>query len=328
MRRALVLVAGLLLAAGPPQAFELKLVSVPAGEFSMGTSEQQEWMLRSRFVRNAPVDSDDVPAERPQHRVRISAAFQMGAFEVTVGQFRAFVEASGYKTDAEKSGRGARGFNRTKGEFESAAQYTWKNPGFPQDETHPVVCVSWNDAVAFCDWLSAREKATYRLPTEAQWEYACRAGTEFNLSFGDDPTLTTQYANVADVSLEKAHKGMTMRMQLVDLTKDPEDGFVYTAPVGRFKPNPFGLYDMHGNAWEWCRDRYQRFHYKEYEKRGKVAARDPIGPEKSDDHGDWRVLRGGSWALDVVAARASARLWNDQADAFCYAGFRVVRTAP
>ena len=305
----------------------MRLTLVPAGEYRMGAAKNKWRTLNSLFPRCGPPNNQqDLPTEAPQHPVRISKAFYMGAHEVTRGQFRKFVDATGYRTDAEKGGPGGRGFDRQKGVFENAKKYAWKNPGFPQTGDHPVVLVSWNDAAAFCAWLGKKEGKTYRLPTEAEWEYACRAGTTSWLNCGDKPSIVYRHANLADVDLEKAHPGHTMRQRLVDVKKEPGDGHVYTAPVGTYRPNAFGLYDMHGNVWEWCRDRYQRFYYRNFDPRKvKKTAVDPQGPGKSDEDGDWRVLRGGSWVVSPVVARASSRLWNDQPDAFCYAGFRVVR---
>jgi len=317
----------------------LTLVPVASGELLMGTSTEQADLLRPPFWRSAPIPRDeDMETEQPRHRVRISKGFYISAHEVTVAQFRRFVTATGYVTDAEKNGRG-RGFDRaghddgdddgarrkkSTGRFETAARYTWKNPGFPQGEDHPVVLVSWNDAAQFCAWLSREEHATYRLPTEAEWEYAARAGTQGWLSFGDDPMIAHRFANLADASLEKAHPGHVARQRLVDLEKDPADGFVYTAPVGSFKPNAFGLFDMHGNVWEWCFDRYQRTYYRQLEALGSPAV-DPKGPTAPDGNGDFRVVRGGSFYTDVIVARSTSRLWAGPADAFCYTGFRVVR---
>ena len=252
----------------------------------------------------------------------------MSAHEITVGQFRRFVNATGYQTDAEKSHRGGRGFNvrggpDRKGQFENGSQYTWRNPGFPQSDEQPVVLVSWNDAVAFAAWLSAEEKAVYRLPTEAEWEYACRAGTRTWLNFGDDPSIAALHANLADASLEMAHPGHVTRQRVLKPHEEREDGYVYTAPVGRFAPNAFGLFDMHGNVWEWCQDRYWPSAYKKLDP--NVTTVDPHGPDVSEAAGPLRVLRGGSWYVDMVTARSSSRLWNDPAEAFCYAGFRLVR---
>ena len=307
----------------------------------MGTGDEQADQLRPPFWRSAPIQRDeDLEAEKPRHRVRISKGFYISAHEVTVAQFRRFVTATGYVTDAEKNGRAGRGFDRTgddgpddraganpkkpAGRFETAAKYTWKNPGFPQGDDHPVVVVSWNDAARFCAWLSREEHAAYRLPTEAEWEYAARAGTDGWLSFGDDPTIAHRFANLADPSLEKAHPGHVARQRLVDVAHDPADGFVYTAPVGSFKPNAFGLFDVHGNVWEWCLDRFQRTYYRQLAALEGTAI-DPKGPAAPDGNGDFRALRGGSFYTDVLVARSTSRLWGAPDDAFCYTGFRVVR---
>jgi formylglycine-generating enzyme required for sulfatase activity len=304
----------------------IRLVRVPAGEFLMGSNEKQDDVYRTRFWRSAPPERDDLDTEKPQHRVRISRPFYLGATEVTVGQFKRFVHATGYQTDAERGGGGrgfdARGGKDHGGDFATAPKYTWKSPGFTQGDEHPVVLVSWNDAVAFTAWLSREEKARYRLPTEAEWEYACRAGTETWLGFGDDPTLVPRHANLADASLEKAHPGRVAHQRVLDASREAADGWVYTAPVASFPANAFGLFDMHGNVWEWCNDRYQRGAYHGLDRTTTV---DPTGPDAPDEAGDLRVLRGGSWYVDMVSARSSARLWGARADAFCYAGFRVVR---
>jgi formylglycine-generating enzyme required for sulfatase activity len=315
--------------AGITDRLGLTLVRIPAGEFLMGSTEEQDQVFGTRFWRGAPPEDDERETEKPQHRVRISKAFYMSAHEVTVAQFRRFVSATGYTTEAEKGGRGGRGFDTRRvrdgktGAFESDGRYNWRNPGFRQGDDHPVVLVSWNDATAFADWLSRTEKAVYRLPTEAEWEYACRAGTSTWFNFGDDPAIVYRHANLADPSLEKAQPGHVTPQRLIDLGREPEDGYAYTAPVGRYQPNAFGLFDMHGNVWEWCRDRYQRSYYHRFGP--KVTAIDPPGPESSDDGVDLRVLRGGSWYVDAVNARASSRLWDAPSDSFCYAGFRIVR---
>ena len=119
--------------------FQMKLVLIPAGEFLMGSPDS---------------DKDAQDDEKPQHRVRITRPFYLGATEVTVGQFRRVVETAGYQTEAEKDGKGGQGWNEAKGNFEQGPQYTWRNPGFAQTDEHPVVNVSWNDAIAFCNMLS------------------------------------------------------------------------------------------------------------------------------------------------------------------------------
>ena len=117
------------------------------------------------------------PDERPQHKVEITRPFYMGVSPVTRGQFAAFVDTEHYKTEAEVDGQGGFGFNAAAGKWEVNPEYTWRHPGFDQTDEHPVVTVSWNDAVSFCTWLSKKEGKTYELPTEAEWEYSCRAGT-------------------------------------------------------------------------------------------------------------------------------------------------------
>ena len=163
------------------------------------------------------------------------------------------------------------------------------------------------DARAFCEWLSKKEGKTYRLPREAEWEYACRAGTTTRYYSGDDPETLAQVANVADAALKA-------KIPDVMLTIKASDGYVFTAPVGKFKPNAFGLYDMHTNAWQWCADRYGEDYY------GKSPANDPTGP----DSGPYRVLRGGSWSNG--AEGCCAQRVRSSPDSRRYnTGFRVSR---
>jgi formylglycine-generating enzyme required for sulfatase activity len=173
--------------------------------------------------------------------VRITRPFYLGVHEVTVGQFREFVNDTGYQTDAQKGtlGKGAGGFNPRTREFGFFEAYSWRSAGFKQADDHPVVNVSWNDAMEFCKWLSRKDGKSYRLPTEAEWEYACRAGTTTQYYHGDDPEGLAAVGNVADA---------TVRAMFPDWewTINAGDGHVFTAPVGKLRPNAFGLYDMHG----------------------------------------------------------------------------------
>ena len=148
---------------------------------------------------------------------------------MTIGQFRQFVEATGYTTDAEKGTgfQGAFGWDRDAMEFKMNEKYSWKNTGFPQSDTHPVVNVSWNDAMEFCRWLSRKEGKTYRLPTEAEWEYACRAGTTTSYCHGNDAEGSAKIGNVADAAFE------TQFPELKGVIK-ANDGYAYTSPVGSF----------------------------------------------------------------------------------------------
>ena len=182
---------------------KMELVLIPAGEFKMGSGESAE-ATAAFFNKTYGEDllkADFFKDEHPQHRVRITKPFYLGTYHVTRGQFRQFVADTGYKTDAEKGEKpGAWGWDPDKKEFGFNEKYSWRNAGFEQTDEHPVVNVSWNDAVAFCKWLSRKEGKTYRLPTEAEWEYACRAGTTTRYYSGDDPETLAKVGNVADAA--------------------------------------------------------------------------------------------------------------------------------
>ena len=276
----------------------MKLVLIPAGEFMMGSRESAEHTAAffSKTYGEDFLKPDDFKDEHPRHRVRITKPFYLGTYHVTRGQFRQFVADSGYKTDAEKLALGGVGDS-------------WRNAGFEQTDEHPVVNVSWNDAVAFCKWLSKKEGKTYRLPTEAEWEYACRAGTTTRYYSGDDPETLAKVGNVADAAAKAKFPDWTWTIKA-------NDGYAFMAPVAKFKPNAFGLYDMHGNAWQWCADWYGAEYY------AKSPADDPTGP----DSGNVRVLRGGSWYHRLGLIRAAARGRCSPADQDNCVGFRVART--
>jgi formylglycine-generating enzyme required for sulfatase activity len=290
----------------------MKLTLIPAGEFKMGSGESAE-ETAAFWNKNYDLDSSMAvfcKDEHPQHRVRITNPFFLGTYHVTRGQFRQFVNDSGYKTDAEKGEKpGGWGWDPVKKRFGFNEKYSWRDAGFEQTDAHPVVNVSWNDAVAFCKWLSKKEGKTYRLPTEAEWEYACRAGTTTRYYSGDDPETLAKVANVADA---------TFKATLPDWigTLKASDGYVFAAPVGQFKPNSFGLYDMHGNAWQWCADWYDKDYY------GKSPVVDPKGP----DTGTVRVLRGGSWHDGSIYVRSAVRDRNSPDYRDYNSGFRVAWT--
>ena len=277
--------AELLVSSEPPKEFTnsvgMKMVLIPAGEFVMGSPDSEEGR-----------DSD----EGPQHRVRIAQPFYMATCEVTVGQFRRFVEATGYRTDAEKgvqslqdgkTGGYTVGSDGTWGWWEDAS---WRNPGFAQTDDHPVVLVSWNDARAFCAWLSRTEGREYRLPTEAEWEYACRAGTETEYWWGDEMDRTGRVANVADRSAKRTYP----EWEIMEM----DDGSVHTAPVGSYRANGFGLRDMIGNVWEWCEDVWHE---------GYAGAPTDGSAWVSGGKAEYRVLRGGSWGNDPGGCRSALR---------------------
>ena len=137
----------------------MKLAYIPAGKFDMGSPRQEAGRQ----------------AQEKRHEVVLTRAFYLGTHQVTVGQFRKFVDDAKYRTEGERDGKGGWGVNN-KGSLEKDGRFTWSSPGFKQTNDHPVVLVSWNDAQAYCRWLSKKENKAYRLPTEAEWERACRAG--------------------------------------------------------------------------------------------------------------------------------------------------------
>ncbi len=283
----------------------MKFVRVPAGEYIRGfeTSNQRE---RRFDIVHQYSNKQNVKLETPAHRTVISKPLEIGVTEVTVGQFREFVVATNYKTDAERNGGALGCFPAERNyvdRFHKSPEITWKSPGFPQTDDHPVVAVSWNDAQKFCEWLSKEEKATYRLPSEAEWEWACRAGQQTWYSWGEAPNDAYEHANVADGALEAAQPKTTRFQRAVRLGADEGDGAVFTAKTASYKPNAWGLYDMHGNVWEWCQDRWSADVYERYfdgvprQQRSKVVVRDPLFLDKTDQHqyGDWRSMRGGAW---------------------------------
>ena len=284
---------------------KMEFVLIPAGEFMMGSHESAEEVAKKSGKKGAKADL--FKKEHPLHKVTITKPFYLGKYEATVGQFRAFVKSTGYKTDAEKDGKGGWGFNRKSGKGEQKPEYTWRNPGFTQTDKYPVANVSWNDAVAFCKWLVGKDRKTYRLPTEAEWEYACRAGTRTAYYHGDDPEGLAKVGNVPDASLKRIMSQATRVIKA-------DDGYAFAAPVGQFKPNEYGLYDMHGNVWEWCQDRYGADYY------AKPPKVDPQGP----DTGSSRVLRGGGWDLNPFVCRSAYRLSYAPGLRFDAGGFRVV----
>ena len=248
---------------------KMKMVLIPAGEFMMGSGESAEdtaAFFNKNYGEDLLTGRIYFKDEHPQHRVRITKPFYLGTYHVTRGQFRQFVKDTGYKTDAEKGEEpGAVGWNPEKKNVQFNKDYSWRNAGFEQTDEHPVVNVSWNDAVAFCKWLSRKEGKTYRLPTEAEWEYACRAGTTTRYSSGDDPETLAKVATWPTRRPRRSSRTGNARSK-------PATATCSRPRWAKFKPNAFGLYDMHGNAWQWCADWYGEDYY------GKSARRRPNGP--------------------------------------------------
>ena len=306
-----------------PQTFGnslgMQFVLIPSGDFMMGSDETTE-VLAKDFPLLEQKRFDELVDEAPVHKVRISKPFYLGQHEVTIAQFRRFIEASGYKPESEADGTGGYGYNRDYDPEKSARgdafegrdpRYSWRNPGFVQGDEHPVVNVSWNDAQALVRWLSEKEGVKYRLPTEAEWEYAARAGTNTRYHSGNDVQGLLKVANLFDADAAKNWP----KWQAHALAG--HDGHAFTAPVGSLEANAFGLYDMHGNVWEWCADWYGEDYY------AKSPLNDPSGPET----GNVRVRRGGSWHTWPLYARSAYRNLNSAETRYTLVGIRLVREA-
>jgi formylglycine-generating enzyme required for sulfatase activity len=250
------------------------LVLLPTGRFQMGSPDHE---------RKIAMASGSQPAwlarELPQHWVGIDKPIAMGRYPVTVGEWRAFVTATGWRPSGETD---------------------WDAPGFTQTDRHPVVGVNWFDAIRYVRWLSEATGKSYRLPSEAEWEYACRAGTRTAFSFGD--TITTDQANYdGNFTYNGSPRGAYRRG---------------TTPVGMFAANPWGLFDMHGNVWEWVQDVV----HDNYEGA-------PLDGSAWEEGGDQarRILRGGSWLYNPRYLRAALRNGFSAALSNDIVGFRVVR---
>jgi sulfatase modifying factor 1 len=267
-----------------------EMVVVPAGSFDMGSPSTEA----GRYDNESPV-----------HHVNVKA-FMMGRTNITRGQFFAFVTATNYD-----AGKKCNTFEDGKNEWRVGRN--WLNPGYPQQDNHPVACIDWNDAKAYADWLSRKTGKPYSLPTEAEWEYAARAGTTTASYWGDNPDQACDYANVADQSL----KSQAADNKAISLNLNCNDGFAYTSPVGSFKPNPFGLYDIQGNIWQWLADSYH----------DNYNGAPGDGSEWQGD-GEVRVVRGGSWIIHPLETRSAMRFGYKASIRNGMGGFRLARTLP
>lgn len=282
------------------ESIGIKLVPIGPGSFLMGSPETEAGREEDEF----------------QHRVTLTQPFSMAAHEVTVGQFRRFVEDAAYKTDAERDGKGVPSWNQAEGKSQEHPEYNWRNTGFPQTDSHPVVDVSWNDAQEFCRWLSRKDGRRFRLPTEAEWEYACRAGTTTRFNCGDEDESLAGAANVADSTARTAPTTANYWKPFLNSS----DGFAFTAPVGSYHPNAWGLFDMHGNVWERCEDWSFRDYYR------SSPEIDPKGPDNGGSRQILnKVIRGGAWDRTASHCRSANRLLGGGLNGRDeHIGFRVV----
>ena len=266
-----------------------EMVVVPAGNFNMGSPLDE------------PERSSD---EGPQHRVTIAMSLAVGRYAVTRGEFAQFI------SETSRAMPGNCMTVDSEGIWVKRPGANWRSPGFQQTERDPVVCVNWDDAKAYVAWLSKKSNQNYRLPTEAEWEYAARSGTTTRYWWGDDARHTAQcaYANGADISTKSKLSSWKVT--------DCDDSFIYTAPSGRFKPNTFGLYDMLGNVWQWVEDEWS----ENYQ-----GAHSDSSAFTTFAGSSVHVIRGGSWASNPSRLRSSIRYHNFAYESNLSVGFRVVR---
>ena len=297
-----------------------QFVFIPPGEFMMGSPEDEPGRSEDEIL----------------HKVTLTKGFYMQTTPVTKGQWRVFVKETGFKTDAEtgdgayhytgsedkSSDKKSSNFSLTTSGWKKDKGFYWENPGFPQTDEHPITCISWNDAKAFIGWLndglevrgqgsevrgeypektsdlSPRTPNLIRLPTEAEWEYACRAGTQTAYFFGNNAEQLKEYGWFAENSEDHTH------------------------PVGQFKPNLYGLYDMHGHVAECCEDRCD----ENPEKR--IVITDTYRDKAVDPvcrNGLLRITRGGGWCAAGYACRAAYRYRGKPATTSAALGFRLVK---
>lgn len=271
------------------------MVVIPAGSFMMGSPDGE---------------ADRSSNEGPRHRVTIARGFALSLTEITVGQFAEFINATGYRTDAEAAG-GSRVYEARSGRMDRQDGVTWRDDymGEPAQPNLPVIHVSWNDAVAYVEWLSEQTGRSYRLPSEAEFEYALRAGSQDRFWWGEDspPRPLENLTGDGDSSPTNARWRVAFRRYT--------DGFWGPAPVGSLEANPFGLYDMGGNVMEWTEDCWHDSYVR--------APAD--GSAWINPGCDRRVIRGGSWSSTPAMSRSAFRLSSTADSTDMRVGFRVAR---
>lgn len=272
-----------------------EMVRVPGGDFLMGVTPDEEV--------NEGLGPEFRHRSEPQRRVTVRA-FYAGKYEVTRAQYAAFAAQTGRPSDGCFFWNGA--------DWEMDRARDWRDPGYPQGDRHPVACVSWEDATAYAAWLARTTGKPYRLLTEAEWEYAARAGTTTSRYWGDDPHQACAHANTGD-----ARALFVVPHAINWPISNCDDGHAHTAPVGAFRPNAYGLHDMLGNVWEWTQDCWNT-HY-----RGAPVD----GSAWSAGDCTMRVVRGGSWDDGPPGVRAAYRVGSPVVVRVYGRGFRVAYTA-
>ena len=247
-----------------------KMVPIPAGSFIMGSEDEE-----------AGREADEGPA----HAVELARDFALSANEITVAEFAFFAAVTQYDPP-----QGCWYIDPESQQWQSDPGRSWQNPGFPQKENHPVTCINWIDAQAYAGWLRDKTGGLYRLPTEAEWEYATRANTTSSRYWGELDSEACEYGNAVDE---------TARLTYQHWNHVPcVDGHIYTSPVGIFAPNNWGLHDMAGNVWEWVEDCWVG-HYRNAPADGSA--------NKAGDCAR-RVIRGAAWDDEPDDLRSANRL--------------------
>ena len=274
------------------------MVTVPAGTAILGASA---------------TDRFGTADELPERRIAVATSFAVGRYEVTRGEYEAFVRATG-----RAIGGDCLTDRVQRGTWAVHAGTTFRDPGFPQTDRHPVTCVDWNEARAYVDWLNATTRGGYRLLTEVEWEYVARAGIVRNTAYpwGDDPGGGCAFANGFDGTARAAYAGMDTSAYKVFDPLPCVDGWLTTAPVGSLAPNEFGVHDMIGNVGEWVDDCY-RATREVSSAAGASAAADPCTR---------RLAKGGSWGTLAHNLRTAERLPYAATHRDDSIGFRVART--
>jgi formylglycine-generating enzyme required for sulfatase activity len=275
---------------------------IPPGTFQMGSANDEPGHNSGGY-------------DETLHQVTLTKPFYLSKHHTTVGQFRRFVEAEKYVTDVEKNGGGHA--HDAKAEWKHREGTQWRKPGFagpfePKDN-HPVVHVSWTDSKNFCAWLdkqSSVQGLTHTLPTEAQWEWACRAGSADRFWWGPNEDTSGTVVNCGDQALKKAQPEWPRAVMPMN------DGYPFLAPVGSFQSNGFGLFDMLGNCWQFCGDRYAVY--------GKEPVTDPVGTDEKRGY----CVRGGGWSNAPNDVRCASRSADPPHFGHSNLGFRVALVLP
>jgi formylglycine-generating enzyme required for sulfatase activity len=276
------------------------MIEVTAGDFLMGTAVDDR-LIDPRTGKPATSDG-------PQHSVTFTDPFAIGKFEVSVAEYRMFVEATGYTTTdrcMDFSKEDSFSFNK---------ELDWSDVGFHQAPSQPAVCVSFFDAEAYAEWLSEETGENYRLPTEAEWEYAARAGTTEAYYWGKDEAKACDHANVRSEGAYTISKRQAVSDRNDGFPCD--DGFTQSSPAGSFLPNELGLYDVQGNAWEWVVD----CNHKDYEG-APTDGRAWIDTEDCL----FAIIRGGSYLNLVQRSSTTVRAGRPKTGGATNMGFRIAK---